>query len=255
MAVMPPEGPSGTSPEICADGIFRDGYALLGRVITDEGVAKLNEEFDRRYAHLILPGAKFENSLQTGNRRYMLTVELSGAFSDLAVFASQPILDVLNIVFGQNYVLESFGVVLSLPGAEAQHIHSDGTGLYSATLDSMLPPYAVTVGIPLIDMNSKQGTTEVFPGSRRQKESRSAVGPDVPAGSAIIWDFRTLHRGTENLSERYRPLLYMTYSKPWWRDVDNFAGLERGGPTYIATEATLGKRFLRVFAPGNSLSV
>lgn len=222
MAVMPSEALSDTPAQLCADCLFREGYAALGRVLTDEVVANLNKEFDRRYAHLILPGADFGKSLETGNRRHMLTVELSGAFGDSSVYANPFILDVLNLVFDGQYVLESFGAVLSLPGAKTQHTHRDGNLLHGLPLDSMLPPFAVTVGIPLVAMNEEQGTTELFPASHRWKDSSTPVRPEIPAGSAILWDFRTLHRGTENRSKRYRPLLYMTYGKPWWRDSDNF---------------------------------
>jgi hypothetical protein len=237
---------SGTSAKASADGLCRDGYALLGCVLSPEIVESLRREFDRRYAHLTLPGADFGNSQETGDGRHLLTVELSGAFSDFRVYANPAVMEILNIVFGEKFVLESFGVVLSLSGAKCQLNHRDGKGLFSPALDSLLPPYAVTVGIPLVDMNVEQGTTEIFPNSHRWKESSSSLFPDVPAGCAIMWDYRTLHRGTENRSDRYRPLLYMTYSKPWWRDLDNFEPVwSDSGPEILRKKVIFGRDFFK----------
>ena len=42
------------------------------------------------------------------------------------------------------------------------------------------------------------------------------------AGDAIIFDYRTFHRGMPNHSGARRPLLYQTYSRPWFRDEHNF---------------------------------
>jgi Phytanoyl-CoA dioxygenase (PhyH) len=243
---MPSEELPGISANTAAERLATDGFALLDRILSEDIVAKLKEEFDRRYLHLTLPGAEFENSLKTGDGRYMLTVELSGAFGDSRVYANPFLLEILNLVFGQEFVLENFGIVLSLPGAKAQHQHRDGTGLYGSALDALLPPYAVTVGIPLVDMNLRQGTTELFPGSHRWKEPSSTVIPEVPAGSAVMWDYRTLHGGTVNRSDRYRPLIYMTYGKPWWRDLDNFKPVWSGSGTPVSQrKVAFGKDFFK----------
>jgi hypothetical protein len=243
---MPSETLPGTSANPSAEMLSREGYALLGPVLSAGVVADLEKEFERRYSYLKLPGAKIDDSLKTGDGRYMLTVELSGAFGDFQVYANPSILEILNIVFDRKFVLDSFGAVLSFPGAKAQHTHRDGGGLFGTALDALLPAYAVTVGIPLIGMNLEQGTTELFPNSHRGKESSSSVVPDVPAGCGIMWDYRTLHRGTENRSDRYRPLLYMTYSRPWWRDLDNFEPeWSDSGPPTSQKKVVFGKDFFK----------
>ena len=42
------------------------------------------------------------------------------------------------------------------------------------------------------------------------------------AGSAILFDYRLKHRGLGNRSTEDRPLLYLTYARPFWLDVYNF---------------------------------
>jgi hypothetical protein len=44
----------------------------------------------------------------------------------------------------------------------------------------------------------------------------------VRAGEAILFDYRLKHRGLSNRCTEERPLLYLTYAKPWWLDVYNF---------------------------------
>ena len=46
--------------------------------------------------------------------------------------------------------------------------------------------------------------------------------PSLKAGSALIFDYRLKHRGLGNSGTEERPLLYITYAKPFWLDVYNF---------------------------------
>ena len=55
--------------------------------------------------------------------------------------------------------------------------------------------------------------------------SLPACSPLVPAGGAIAFDYRVIHRGTGNTDHCGRadqPMLYFVYSKPWFADVVNF---------------------------------
>ena len=49
-----------------------------------------------------------------------------------------------------------------------------------------------------------------------------AVAPTLPAGSAVLFDVRVLHRGLANRSGVVRPVLYFTYAAPWYRDLHMF---------------------------------
>src|SRR5262249_2871394 len=56
----------------------------------------------------------------------------------------------------------------SLPSALAQHRHSEGGDLFPlAGIDKLLPAAAITVGIPLLEMNEVHGTTAVWLGTHR----------------------------------------------------------------------------------------
>jgi len=56
----------------------------------------------------------------------------------------------------------------------------------------------------------------------------SVFAPLMKRGDALIYDYRTCHRGTRNLSTsgRTRTMLYLMYARPWFREHLNF-GTER----------------------------
>lgn len=181
-----------------------------------------------------------------GDKRYMLTVELSGAFAEPDLYANPAILEILEEALGKDFVIDSYGIVLSLPGSKDQRLHHDG-GLFGNQIDRILPVYAITVVIPLIEMNTETGSTKVWPGTHRSvirdaenQDLSNLTGhimPLVKEGSSIIWDYRTMHLGRENTSHTPRPILYITYCKPWFRDTGNFHHKRRAllGPGFLDT--------------------
>lgn len=116
------------------------------------------------------------------------------------------------------------------------------------------PPHAINVFIPLNDVTNDLGPTEFLVSSHLVEKRpdiehilekgapssiienpegssyyrcrlRNAVGPLLKAGSALLYDYRVIHRGTGNLSgdlDSCRYMLYMLYSRPWFKDHVNF---------------------------------
>ena len=41
------------------------------------------------------------------------------------------------------------------------------------------------------------------------------------AGDAIFFDYRMKHRGRANFTSKSRPILYLAYAKPFFRDIGN----------------------------------
>ena len=73
-------------------------------------------------------------------------------------------------------------------------------------------------------MNEVHGTTALWPGSHRDETrlKKEGIEPIVFEGSCILWDFRLWHGGTPNRSTLPRPLLYLTYCRPWFLEHMNF---------------------------------
>jgi len=206
-----------------------EGTLILEDIINPELILEAKEIFIQRYAPY-LNGQKHDDALEVGDRRPMITVDFEPPFDRRELFANSWLLPVLSAAFKDDFVLAAYGVVCSLPEAPRQHIHMDGGDLFpQAGINRVLPIFAVTVAIPLIEMNEIHGTTALWPGSHFDKTRASAAekgeGPDEPLvreGSCVLWDYRLLHGGTPNQSAVPRPLLYMTYSRSWFLDHKNY---------------------------------
>jgi len=215
--------------EAAADCLVRQGYLILDNVLPARVVEALDAAFLETYDRLI----KDEDSdevRRVGFQRYMMALGFSGPFADPLVFANPHILSVVRRVMEPTAVMEAYGVIVSLPGAPAQPLHFDGPHLFSTELATILPAYAVTCGLPLIEMNEENGTTCIRPGSHRwrsEEEGGPALAPRIPVGSCMMWDFRLRHFGTANRSTVPRPLLYCTYARPWFKDPVNFRDKKR----------------------------
>ncbi len=78
---------------------------------------------------------------------------------------------------------------------------------------------------------------ECFLTEEECKEKIAFIEPTAPAGAAILFDMRLLHGGGENRSSQERPVLYITYVRPWYKDYVNFherqtADFDKLSPAY-----------------------
>lgn len=124
-------------------------------------------------------------------------------------------------------------IVMSTAGAQEQQWHADGSHI---DIHTHRPCHVLNVFVPLVDITLGNGPTEIRPGShyltrdlarmtllaKVKKTLRSPVKPTPRAGDALIFDYRTLHRGRANVTEEPRPVLVMTFAQSWFRDLYNF---------------------------------
>jgi len=209
---------------------FREEGAIsLKAVIAPSTVEVLREAFMSRCSAYLSDGPH-PDALKVGDRRFMITPTFEPPFSDPAVFASGEAIPLLRELLGKDCILGSFGAVVSLAGAAAQHRHRDfSEQLFPGTpLEPMVPPYAITLIVPLIDVDETTGTTLLWPGSHRQRRPQDeyplegAVWPRLSAGDGLLIDYRLVHAGSANHSQAPRPILYLTYCRPWFRDHVNY---------------------------------
>jgi Phytanoyl-CoA dioxygenase (PhyH) len=202
-----------------------EGTLILEDIVNPILILEARETFVQRYGRY-LDGRKHEDALEVGGGRQMITLDLERPFDRAELFANSWLCPVLRTAFEGEFVLGAYGVVCSLPGAPRQHVHQDGGDLFPhAVLNRMLPMAAVTVAIPLLEMNEIHGTTALWPGSHHADTLGSAeIGeePRVREGSCVIWDYRLRHSGTPNRSAVPRPLLYIMYCRPWFVDHQNY---------------------------------
>eukprot|EP00045_Choanoeca_perplexa_P009088 m.85859 g.85859 ORF g.85859 m.85859 type:complete len:276 (-) comp14743_c0_seq3:1818-2645(-) len=229
--------------QLAAEALFRHGVVHLSSNLLDTTtITKLRTNIDRvcdeTIAQLDRLGVDYCNqqepfSYKEAASRCRGRVDVRHPDLQQAPFTNssvthQPVLKgLLDLVLGEDHVVAFTGVVQSLPGAEAQGWHMDGDHLFQPW---QLPPHAVTVFFNLTELSDEQGIPEFLPGSQlleqyQQLQAGAEVAPIrfAPApGSITVFDYRTVHRGNANLSGRVRPLLYMVFAKPWFKDTANF---------------------------------
>ena len=134
-----------------------------------------------------------------------------------------PWMPLVRAALGDDAALTHFGCMLSFPGSTNQPWHADGPHMPGGDASFAAPLHAVNVFVPLVDLSTANGPTEFTPGSHFDFDVDAASRiPTMRAGQALIFDYRTRHRGLGNSSSDERPLLYITYAKPFWVDVYNF---------------------------------
>lgn len=139
-----------------------------------------------------------------------------------------------------NPVLVYAGLILSSPGSDNQPWHQDGMPLFVEANGLVLPPYAINVLVPLSDHDGRleAGPTEFVPSSHIQdahvvmqkvnqtttndSDDQVVISPILKQGDALVYDYRVCHRGTCNLSDKTRRILYLMYARPWFKEHLNF---------------------------------
>ncbi len=221
---------------------WTSGTLALENAIDPSLVDALHEAFMEGYGRepeeVIRP-----KCLNVGPKRYQHTINLEGPFLNPAVYRPPLVFPILSQLLGEDCILQSVGVVCALPGAESQKVHQDFIDLFPgfSGLNGIIPPYAITLVVPLVDLNEQTGTTAVWEGSHRVKptfdESDPLKGASLPwpkRGDGYLMDFRLYHQGTPNLTDQSRPILYLVYCRPWFQDRVNF---KKQIPLWIEQEA------------------
>jgi ectoine hydroxylase-related dioxygenase (phytanoyl-CoA dioxygenase family) len=205
----------------------KDGALIVEDIVDTTVIVRARQAFAAEYAQFC---SEREDVARVGGVRFMITVHFKPPFDDPRLFANPYLLPVLSAALDENFVVGAFGVVCALPSAPAQHVHNDGGYLFQRPdIDRLLPAVAITVAVPLLEMNSVNGTTALWPGSHHDKKFYNqseplgeGIEPVVREGSCLLWDFRLKHGGTPNRGSLPRPLLYLTYCRPWFVDHINY---------------------------------
>lgn len=175
------------------------------------------------------------------DHRPLFTVPVRGPFASGDLLDNPLLSPLIARLLGKDYIISAVSAVASFPGAPDQFLHRDASPLFPApnrpqddenSVEWRLPPYSITMLVPLIDFTRETGCTRVWPGSHHiaGTEEGLRVGsldPEVRVGSVLLTDGRVLHRGAANRSDRLRPLFYLTFHRAWFRD---FGGYVRRPP-------------------------
>jgi ectoine hydroxylase-related dioxygenase (phytanoyl-CoA dioxygenase family) len=113
-------------------------------------------------------------------------------------------------------------------GPTRQPVHSDANFHFPHC------PFCLCAYIPLIDVDTSNGMTELWPGThtftrddqveagydakQHLVEGRKCVQPTIKKGSVILRDFRLWHAGMPNPSDGARCLLALGFCSAWYRN-------------------------------------
>jgi hypothetical protein len=228
------------------------GYLALPRLFAAARVEALARAVDAWLDAATPP------SLKVGHRRQMIPVPLAPPLFDAALVTDGRLLAIVEALLGDDVILNSYTVVVAEAGAEAQAPHRDHGLLFGdELLGSALPPHALTLVVPLVDLDAATGTTALLGGTHRAGAETGEVAlPYIAVGGAFLMDYRLTHYGTPNASPRRRPIVYIVYSRPWFVDEQNFARLPpltvpAGAPPLEGRVAQLARRtrFVRRASP------
>jgi len=115
-------------------------------------------------------------------------------------------------------------------GSAAGPWHRDTYSLFEDDQqDLSLPPFYMTLIVPLQDVTSDLGPTEFVVGSHSKSWSESLNTNTLEhflatstRGDCVLFDGRMIHRGTPCLSKQPRRAIYTVFHKKWYSDyVDN----------------------------------
>lgn len=218
-----------------ANALFRRHGCLILRGAFDEIlVDEMRAEFDAQFGGLddaAMAARAAEPApnpvFHVGDKRYDIAPRLKGALLKPEVLANPLLCRFLPMLLSNTMRLSGLTMVVSYPGAALQHVHRDHGHLYAdPTIAPTLPPYAVNVAVPLIDVDLATGPTGVWPGSHLRPEGTAPPGQPVSAvalrrGDCLMVDYRTLHTGLPNTGTAMRPIAYLVYTRTWFFDEVN----------------------------------
>ena len=143
---------------------------------------------------------------------------------DPLLHGAAPWLPVVRAALGEDAIELWRGALDNRPGSAAQEWHRDGEYLQ---MDADAPHGdCLTCFLPLVDVSALHGPTEFMLGSHRgaavyeagaslaDENELPTCAPQLRRGAAVLFDFRTVHRGTPNTTcGLTRPLLYIVYGR------------------------------------------
>ncbi len=226
--------------DACSESFLTHGAVIINNVFSPDYLDEVNCAYRQEYGNTI------DASREVGDKRTMIAIEVKPPFSNPALFAPAAVMPVLWRLLGGNCILDAYVAVTSRPDSADQHVHVDFPFLFDEDecLSQSLPPYAITLAIPLVPLDAMTGVTRFWPGTHRRTIDWKNTQPDLmdsvsilpEPGGCYLFDARLLHGGTANYTRAIRPILYLIYCRPWWRDSTNFYHQK---PLIISPEALM----------------
>ena len=209
--------------------VRRHGAIIIRDAVPTAAITAVLEDFKVRHDVHMAPGQKrLYRRFQSDPLRAQAPVAIEGPVANPDVFAPPSVATLVKALMGEDLIVGEMGVVISHGGAGPQEAHRDSSFLFGGLdMEVDLPPFAMTLLIPLVDVTLGMGPTEFWPGSHKQRD-RETVLQDPPArmalsaGSVLLLDARIMHRGGANVTGPVRPTVYFSYHRRWYAESSGY---------------------------------
>ena len=220
------------------DDFWDQGYLIIGKLLDDELVASLQEEYDRLFAHAREDG-RYRNLAidDTGdvaekqkvqNQMLQITQMCERSILYRKLIYDDRILDIVENLIGPNIQLFHDQALYKPAGDGGPVFWHQDNGYWRCT-----PPNLVSCWLTLDDVNRENGAMHVIPGSHHRlvehKKSKStnalfdvskevsedrSVVIDLPAGGVMFHHCQTLHFTPPNRTHRQRRAFAIHFMPP-----------------------------------------
>ncbi|HEY0867467.1 MAG TPA: phytanoyl-CoA dioxygenase family protein [Fimbriimonas sp.] len=214
------------------EAIRRDGLVVLADLI-DLGHIEVLRERMVEDSQKLLQRKDRPFNWNPGNLQQNPPPEAPFLFRDVLV--NDVVISVTQAILGRGLKNGFYSGNTALPSDQRQPVHADIGQLWPDLIVAH-PAYGLVVNVPLVDMDERNGSTEVWPGTHtdttvafqdgeitipaevleRQRAVQPPLQPKVRAGSFLVRDIRMWHAGMPNRTEQPRPMMAMIHSVSWW---------------------------------------
>lgn len=209
--------------------LLDQGYVILEEVLPTAWVERMRDAFATEISNFYAG----DDGPQPRRGHGGIQAPISAPFIDPLIIENPFAFQIIGRIFGERFFgCLPYGCNTAFPGSETQNVHRD-CGHLVPELEVPLPPVLLVVNIALDDFTLANGTTEIWPGSHhavgdspeeiqylktdRQRAARyPSARTTMPAGSIVIRDMRTWHRGMANTTASPRTMLSLVYYRQYF---------------------------------------
>ena len=203
------------------------GFVIIEDVVSPDWIDRIRRQCDETLQRYMRAVSSEKRATMERTHTAMFP-PICSPFMDSVAIENPFAVQVTEAAIGPDFFCTFYNTNTQWPHSGGQQVHRDFDHLFPDH-PIALPIIQVIVNIPLIDFTLGNGATEVWPGThlivdelpndREALEERAKYLPSVrttvSAGSIILRDMRTWHRGMPNETEEIRTMLAMIYDRPF----------------------------------------